>query len=98
MTRVVKGDLTPGRYTILVGFGIGWSEKQPRVTSYTSTEVSGDASATQPNLWMLEWKRSINGGQGYLSLESYRGVQPLELEQYFMILDRIAWRSIFLNC
>ncbi|MHB0961518.1 MAG: HEAT repeat domain-containing protein [Pirellulaceae bacterium] len=86
VARVVKGDLTPGRYTILVGFGIGWSEKQPRVTSYTSTKVLGDASATQPNLWMLEWKRSINDGQEYLSLASYRGVQSLELEQYFMAL------------
>ena len=54
----------PAEYTILVGFAIGWSDNQPRVTSYTSTEVLGDATATQPNLWMLEWKRSIDDAAG----------------------------------
>src|SRR5262249_6861054 len=57
VNRVIKGDIALGKVTILVGFAIGWSADDPLVTSYTSTEVRGDANATEDNLWFLSKKR-----------------------------------------
>lgn len=87
--RVIKGHLKVGKHTILVGYAIGWSKDRPGVMSYMSTQVLGDADATKSNLWFLQRKRSRikTDSAKYLSLESYRGVQPLELEPYFKALD-----------
>ena len=86
--RVIKGDLKPGKHTILIGYAIGWSEQQPWVVSYTATMMLGDADATKPNLWFLKRKRSRIkiDTTDYLYLESYRGVQPLALEPCFKAL------------
>ena len=90
--RVVQGDVAPGKLTILVGFAIGWSTERPFVSSYMSTEVAGEAAATEDNLWFLSKSRSRIDSKEYFYLSTHRGVQPLALEPYFKALQgqRIA--------
>ena len=87
VTRVVKGNIKPGKHTILVGFRIGWSNEHPIVTSYTSTEVGGDAEATKDNLWFLVARRSRVDQKEHWCLDTHRGVQPLTLEPYYTALQ-----------
>ncbi|MEM9411361.1 MAG: hypothetical protein AAGA30_09625, partial [Planctomycetota bacterium] len=86
--RVIKGELNVGEHPVMVGFAIGWSDDSPTVASYTSTEMIGDANATDSNIWFLKRKASRVAGDRneYLFLDSYRGVQPLTLERYFNAL------------
>jgi len=86
--KVVKGDLKPGRYTILMGPFIGWAD-DGRVMSYTSSEMTGDAKdVTKPNIWFLDKAQSWDTADKteYLKLGTYRGIQPLVLEPYFSVL------------
>ena len=84
--RVISGDIEKGRQKILVGFAIGWTKENPLVMSYMSTQVAGDATATESNLWFLNKIKSRADGQDYPYLSSYRAVQPLVLEPYFKAL------------
>lgn len=86
VSRVIKGDLEPGKHTILVAYPIGWSVEQPTVMGYSSTQVMGDAEATKENLWFLNARRSRLDSEDHWCLETYRGVQPLALEPFFNAL------------
>jgi hypothetical protein len=85
--RVIKGDIQPGTYRILLPFGIGWLRPDGgRVMAYWSSEKSGDVEeVTEPNLWFLLPARSWDESdrESYLGLATYRGVQPLSKEDYF---------------
>ncbi|MDB5336877.1 MAG: hypothetical protein JWN70_2496 [Planctomycetaceae bacterium] len=87
VSRVVKGNIAPGKLTILLEYAIGWSTKDPLVMSYSSTQLAGDADATTDNLWLLTKKRSRLDSKEYYQLSTYRGVQPLALEPYFKALQ-----------
>jgi len=87
--KVIKGDVDPGEQTVSMGYAIGW-KKDGEVMSYMSTEMVGDANASEANLWFLK-RKSFDDGSGeknYLHLESYRGIQPAELEPYFSVLGK----------
>ncbi len=90
VTRVVKGALKPGKYTILLGPFIGWESKDGgRVFSYTSTEMLGNVKEVKDeNLWFLESRRSWDKSDKVVhpALDTYRGVQPRALEPYYLAL------------
>jgi hypothetical protein len=90
VTRVIKGTLKPGKYTILLGPFIGWERQDGGgVMSYMSTQVLGDVSDVKDeNLWFLESRRSWDRTDKVLHpvLDTYRGVQPRALEPYFHAL------------
>lgn len=91
--RVIKGDIKPGTHKILLGFRIGWAGKDGGpVMSFMSTEMMGDVKeVTETNLWFLVPKRSWDktDPKTYLALETYRGVQPVALEKYFLALTSV---------
>ena len=88
--RVIKGDIAPGTYPLLlVGYSrCYWSAKGGVIHTGTSSEMVGDAPVQESNLWFLTRRRSWNpkDGQMYLAIEHYRAVQPLSLEPYFKAL------------
>lgn len=84
--RTIQGDVRPGNHSLLVKPRISWSVSRPRVVSGGSTEVCGDADATKPTLWFLCWSRRKDAPNRELVLKSYRAVQPLSLEQYYLAL------------
>lgn len=87
--KVIKGEVDPGEQTVSMGYAIGW-EEDGQVMSYMSTEMIGDADVSESNLWFLK-RKSFDDGSGeknYLHLESYRGIQPAELEPYFLALGK----------
>jgi hypothetical protein len=87
--RSIRGDVKPGTYTILLGPFIGWHEDGGRIFTMTSTMCAGDVDdVAQPNLWLLSRRRSWDQAdqKEYLCLDTYRGVQPLPLEPYFLAL------------
>jgi len=86
--RVVWGDMSHGAHQIHVAPFVGWTSEKPRVTYYGSTEEVGDADATSWNLWFLDTETASPGTkqERRLRLGSFRGVQPLELEEYYSIL------------
>ena len=86
---VIKGDLKPGKYTIMTAAFIGWDQNN-RIMTFTSTELPGDVSdVTKPNLWFLTTTHSwdTTDKTDYLFLDHYRGVQPLALEKFFKALN-----------
>ena len=86
--RVIKGDVKPGKYVLLTGFRIGW-KNDDRIMSYMSTQMAGDTdNLVNPNIWFLRLTKSWDAADKneYLYLDSYRGVQPLVLEEYFAAL------------
>ena len=87
--RVVKGDLTPGRHTLLSSYGIAWLENGTGLSTGMSTEIPGDVDdVTKPNLWFLTRERSWNPSDkaSYLFVPHYRTVQPPVLESFFVAL------------
>ena len=85
--RVIAGNVQLGKHTVLVRGMIGWSKDVPEIMWYGSSEALGDARADAPNLWFLSrhtWNE--NDTTEYLSLDEYRGVQPLALTPYFAAL------------
>ena len=88
--RIVKGDVVAkGDQTLMVGFGISWSDDGQYLNSGTSTELMGDVQdVTKLNLWFLSKARSWDESRTneYLSCNNYRQIQPLELEDYFQAL------------
>jgi len=87
--RVIKGDIKPGKHTILMGWGIGWGEDGTGLATYTSTHIQGDANnVCQPNIWFLERKRSWDEADKtlYYHVPHYRAIQPPFLEEYFAAL------------
>jgi len=87
--RVIKGTVQPGVTTLKVGYGVGWSTNGDHVTSATSTELPGDVqTVAEPNIWFLRTSRSWDDkdATNYLSLDYYRAIQPLVLEEYFAAL------------
>jgi len=90
IVRVIRGDLKPGTAKLKVGGGIGWSKDGSGVTSASSTELPGDVdNVTAPNLWFLRLEKSWdkNDRSDYLSIDNYRAVQPLTMEDYFQRLS-----------
>jgi HEAT repeat protein len=88
--RVIKGDIRPGRYKLLYGWGVDWPEDEGLPADHTSSNRLGEVEdISQPNLWFLLRKRSWDKADPtvYLSLDTYRGVQPLALEPYFAALQ-----------
>jgi hypothetical protein len=87
--RVIRGDVEPGARTLMVGWGIGWSKDGTFVNSASSTELPGDVEDIKvPCLWFLRRKKSWDekDPQEYLSIDHYRAIQPLCLENYFAAL------------
>jgi hypothetical protein len=87
--RVIKGPGQPGLTTLKIGGGVGWSTNGDWVNSGTSTELPGDVeTVAEPNLWFLKISRSWDQSDttNYVSLDSYRAIQPLVLENYFVVL------------
>ena len=87
--RVIKGDIKPGKHTILMGWGIGWGEDGTGLATYTSTHIQGDANnVCHPNIWFLERKRSWDEADKtlYYHIPHYRAIQPPFLEEYFAAL------------
>jgi hypothetical protein len=95
--RVIKGNIRVGRHKLLVGYGVGWQRDWTWLGSYTSTELFGDVNdVSESSIWFLSSGRSWDrkDRRAYLSLDTYRGVQPLELEPYFTVLRRAGMRSL----
>lgn len=93
--RVIWGDVEPGTHSIMIGFRLGWERHGGPLRAYWSTAMEGDIQeVTEPNLWFLQRRRSWKkeDPQEYLSLETYRGVQPLAQEASFM---RLAQREAY---
>lgn len=86
IVRVISGDLKPGTAKLKVGGGIGWLEDGSGVSSASSTELPGEVdNVIAPNLWFLRLEKSWdkNDRSDYLSIDNYRAVQPLTMEDYF---------------
>jgi len=88
--RVIAGHIKPGTHKMLLGRLTGWPRDDGGpVMSFTSTEMIGDVEEVADlNLWFLVPKKSWDKTDGttYLRLDTYRGVQPLQLERYFCAL------------
>jgi len=87
--RVIEGKIKPGEHKILLGPFVGWQENGGEVFSFTSTEMMGDVKeVTRPNIWFLNFRRSWDKKDPniYPSLDTYRGVQPISLEPYYLAL------------
>lgn len=87
--RVIKGDIKPGKHTILMGRGIGWKKDGTRLGTWTSTDIPGDVDdVTKPNIWFLVRAQSWDTSDKtlYYSVSHYRAIQPLFLEEYFVAL------------
>ncbi len=86
LERVIKGDIAPGKHTILMGLGIGWQEDGAGLATWTSTHIPGDVDdVTKPSLWFLDRKRSWDPSDKilYYHVPHYRAIQPVTLEEYF---------------
>jgi len=84
--RVIKGDIKPGKHTILMGWGIGWREDGTGLATYMSTDIPGDANnVCDPSIWFLDRKRSWDEADKtlYYHVPHYRAIQPAFLEEYF---------------
>jgi hypothetical protein len=88
--RVLKGNLSPGRYQLLFLSDISWQPDGTGLTSYYGPIRLGDEyNVTKPTVWFLSRKRSWNNATDrtlYLSLDSDCGVQPLALEPFYRVL------------
>jgi len=87
--RVIKGNIKPGKHTILLGFGIEWQQDGSRLATGTSTELPGDVdNVCKHNIWFLSRERSWDQADKtvYLKVPNYRAVQPPGLEEYFAAL------------
>jgi hypothetical protein len=83
--RVIKGDITPGAYKLMLGEDVAWMKHGRPLRNYASADPYRDATdATKPNLWFLS--RGDAGDPAdktaYLSLDTDQCV----LELYFHIL------------
>ncbi len=88
--RVIEGSISPGNQPVMIGSSIAWTANGKRVSSGTSTEMSGDATdITKPCLWFLKKKRSWDekDSREYPLVDHYREIQPLVLEKYFVALN-----------
>ncbi len=88
--RVIKGDIRPGSYKLLFGWGVEWPDEEALPSDRTLSHRLGQvADITQPNLWFLSRKRSWDKADPtvYLSLDTYQCVQPVVLETYFAALQ-----------
>jgi hypothetical protein len=87
--RVIKGDIKPGKHTLLKSYGIAWLEDGTGLATWMSTNIPGDVNdVTKPNIWFLKMKRSWDESDKtlYYHVPHYRAVQPIVLEQYFVAL------------
>ena len=88
--RTVKGAIVPqGEYDLLLGREIGWDKDGRYLSSATSSEMLGDAEdITVPCLWFLDKAKVLDASSSddILAIDSYRKIQPLELEEYFLAL------------
>jgi len=87
--RVLKGDIKPGKQTILMGWGIGWNKDGTELRTWTSTDIPGDvADVTKPSIWFLAKEQSWDTSDKtlYYCVPHYRAIQPLFLEEYFVAL------------
>jgi len=89
VTRVIRGDVRPGTHDVIYGWGVNWSESGTKLATGTWTLFSGDVEdISKPNLWFLKPKRSWDprDKKTYLSIYSFRCVQPLILETLYAVL------------
>lgn len=88
--RTVKGANIPqGEYDLLLGREIGWNRDGKFLSSATSSEMLGDAEdITVPCLWFLDRAKALDASssEDALTIDSYRKIQPLELEEYYLAL------------
>ncbi|MEQ1825133.1 MAG: hypothetical protein ABL921_04280 [Pirellula sp.] len=88
--RTVKGpESVNGEVDVLLGSEIGWQANGKFLSSATSTEFLGDVEdITIPCLWFLEKNKAFDPSlqDEFLSIDSYRKIQPLELEAYYLAL------------
>ncbi len=83
--RSIAGGLAPGTHAIRLGPGLGWGP-EGRLIAHWSTEMWGEIDdVSQPNLWFLRAAREGDAASTteVLHLDTYRNVQPLELERFF---------------
>lgn len=91
VTRVIKGDLAPGKHTILMTTLLTWrrdgSGLETRFSSWVPADVGNIA---EDNLWLLSRQRSCRQADPaeYPCWNSLRCAQPLILEPYFQALNR----------
>lgn len=87
--RAVKGNVKPGKQTLLLGWGVAWRQDGTDLRTGTSTDLPGDVDdVTKPNLWFLTKSRSWDKSDQntYYCVPHYRAIQPLSLESYFVAL------------
>lgn len=61
--RVIKGQISPGKHSLLLDWGIGWMKDGTGLATWTSTHLPGDVEdVSKPNIWMLERELSWEGG------------------------------------
>jgi len=94
--RVITGNIQPGTYEVLLGPPLEREEDGGHVLRYwydkagkLHTIFADDI--TEPKLWFLIREPSWDASNPklFLSLATYQGVQPLELEPYFSALQSI---------
>jgi len=89
VVRTIKGDMKPGKHTLLIGSGIVWRQDGTELRTGTSTDLPGDADdVTQQNLWFLIRSRSWDESDQstYYEIPHYRAIQPASIEPYFVAL------------
>lgn len=90
ISRTIKGDIKSGKHKIILARYILWDSNGSELATYTSTMIYGDVNdVTKQNIWFLKreysWDKSDKNL--YLYLDHYRGIQPPDLEKYFIALD-----------
>jgi len=91
VTRVIKGNIEPGKHTVIMTTQLTWGRDgrglETRFSAWVPPDVDNIAT---DNLWMLSRQRSCRKDDPteYLCWKSLRAVQPLALEPYFQALNR----------
>ncbi len=87
VTRVIAGDVKPGRHEVILGPFITWSKEPSTITLPRSSMAFTSLNPEHPNLWFFHRDRAIRDDpREYLFVESYQGVRSDTVEPYFVAL------------